>query len=174
MGIEKGQRLRTHNHPIESGMKNSREHESVSSSRNPAVKRSVSLQANPFQAGVFDERDTVKKAQQGDGLAFDILYQRHKARVYRLCLRMVKNDALAEDLMQETFLQVFANCIPFAGKLRSRHGCTGWPPTRFLCTCANGGCPPFPWKIWNNRAEEKPQCSSPEVKIHGCGVAPTA
>jgi len=37
--------------------------------------------------------------------AFEQLYERHAARVYTYCRRMLGNDALAEDFAQESFLR---------------------------------------------------------------------
>jgi RNA polymerase sigma-70 factor, ECF subfamily len=42
----------------------------------------------------------------GDAAAFDILFQRYHARVKAVCLRYVGDEALAEDLVQETFYNV--------------------------------------------------------------------
>lgn len=42
----------------------------------------------------------------GDAAAFDTLFQRYHARVRAVCLRYVGEEALAEDLVQETFYNV--------------------------------------------------------------------
>jgi DNA-directed RNA polymerase specialized sigma24 family protein len=44
------------------------------------------------------EENTVQLAQQGNAEAFEQLYRRYSARVYTLCLRIVKNQTEAEDL----------------------------------------------------------------------------
>ncbi|MBK7860930.1 MAG: RNA polymerase sigma factor [Archangiaceae bacterium] len=41
-----------------------------------------------------------------DEAAFDLLFERHSRSVYAFIARMVRDDALAEDLMQATFLSV--------------------------------------------------------------------
>ena len=58
----------------------------------------------------------IRRAQQGDPVAFERLYQLHKGRVYSLCLRMVGNPAEAEDLTQEAFLQLFRKIHTFRGE----------------------------------------------------------
>src|ERR1700722_13380482 len=62
------------------------------------------------------EEELVTQAQQGDAGAFEQLYRRYSKRVYYLCLRMVKNEAEAEDLTQEAFLRVFRKIHTFQGK----------------------------------------------------------
>ena len=53
------------------------------------------------------EAEAIKQAKEGDAAAFEFLYKMHCKRVYSLCLRMIKNPAEAEDLTQQTFLQLF-------------------------------------------------------------------
>jgi RNA polymerase sigma-70 factor, ECF subfamily len=54
-------------------------------------------------------------AQSGDHAAFAQLYSAHKRRVYSLCLRMLGNVAEAEDLTQESFLQLHRKIATFRG-----------------------------------------------------------
>jgi len=61
------------------------------------------------------DASAVARAQTGDHQAFTELYSLHKARVYRLCLRMVGNVPLAEDLTQEAFLQLYRKIATFQG-----------------------------------------------------------
>jgi len=58
----------------------------------------------------------IRRAQDGDSGAFATLFQTHKARIHSLCLRMTNNGAEAEDLTQDTFVQVFRNLSAFRGK----------------------------------------------------------
>jgi RNA polymerase sigma-70 factor (ECF subfamily) len=61
----------------------------------------------------FSENETIRQAQEGDARAFERIYRRYNRRVYGLCLRMTKNQADAEDLTQEAFLQVFRKIHTF-------------------------------------------------------------
>lgn len=67
---------------------------------------------NPPIAG---ELEAIAQAQQGDGSAFETLYNLHKRRVYSLCLRMLGNVAEAEDLTQEAFMQLHRKIGTFRG-----------------------------------------------------------
>jgi RNA polymerase sigma-70 factor (ECF subfamily) len=59
--------------------------------------------------------DVVARAQAGDHDAFSELYVQHKRRVFAVCMRMVRDFALAEDLTQEAFLQVHRRISMFRG-----------------------------------------------------------
>ena len=63
----------------------------------------------------FNEAEAIEKAKQGDAQAFQALYDKHKRRVYSLCLRMTANTAEAEDLTQEAFLQLYRKIATFRG-----------------------------------------------------------
>jgi RNA polymerase sigma factor (sigma-70 family) len=43
---------------------------------------------------------------RGEGTAFEVLYRRHESRVFRYLHRNVKNEAAANDLMQEVWFAV--------------------------------------------------------------------
>lgn len=58
----------------------------------------------------------VEKAQAGDFQAFEALVSRYEGKVYRLSMRMLRNQQDAEDALQETFLQVFRGLKNFEGR----------------------------------------------------------
>jgi RNA polymerase sigma-70 factor (ECF subfamily) len=58
----------------------------------------------------------------GDRLAMQVLFARHHVRVYRFVLRLVRNEATAEDLISEVFLDVWRQ----AGKFEGRSAVTTW------------------------------------------------
>src|SRR5918995_4785010 len=58
----------------------------------------------------------------GDRLAMQVLYARHHVRVYRFVLRMVRNEATAEDLISEVFLDVWRQ----AGRFEGRSAVSTW------------------------------------------------
>ncbi len=62
------------------------------------------------------EAEAIRLAQQGDAGAFERIYRLHSRRVYALCLRMVGNTAEAEDLTQDSFLQLFRKIGTFRGE----------------------------------------------------------
>jgi RNA polymerase sigma-70 factor (ECF subfamily) len=64
----------------------------------------------------LNEAELIERAKQGDAQAFQALYDKHKRRVYSLCLRMTANTAEAEDLTQEAFLQLYRKIGTFRGE----------------------------------------------------------
>ena len=59
--------------------------------------------------------ELAQAAAAGDGSAFEQLYRRHFRRVYALCLRMLGNPTLAEDLTQDVFINLFNKIGSFRG-----------------------------------------------------------
>jgi Sigma-70 region 2 len=72
--------------------------------------------AKKILANGITEQDAIERSRQGDAESFEVLYGLHKRRVYSLCLRMTGNTAEAEDLTQETFLQVYRKIATFRGE----------------------------------------------------------
>src|ERR1700730_11658829 len=62
------------------------------------------------------EGEAIARARHGDAGAFEYLYKAHCRHVYSVCLRMIRNPAEAEDLTQQTFLQVFRKISTFRGE----------------------------------------------------------
>jgi RNA polymerase sigma-70 factor (ECF subfamily) len=62
------------------------------------------------------EAETIWRAQRGDAASLEQIYASHRRRVYGICLRMVRNPSDAEDLMQETFIQVIRKIHAFRGE----------------------------------------------------------
>ena len=60
--------------------------------------------------------ETIRLAQQGDAAAFELIYRLHCSRVYSICLRMLRDPVEAEDLTQESFIQLFRKIHTFRGE----------------------------------------------------------
>lgn len=60
--------------------------------------------------------ELLRKAAAGDRRAFERIYWRHHRKVYRICLRMLKNAAEAEEATQKVFLDVFRKSGGFHGE----------------------------------------------------------
>ena len=58
----------------------------------------------------------IKRAVRGDARAHEILYRAFATPVYSLCLRFTRVPANAEDLVQETFIEVMRSIGQFRGE----------------------------------------------------------
>jgi len=52
----------------------------------------------------------------GDRHALEVLYSRHSAGVYRFAMRFVADEGIAEDVMNEVFLDVWRKAKSFEGR----------------------------------------------------------
>ncbi len=68
----------------------------------------------------IDERELMERIRKGDREACDECIRQHAAGVYRVALRLVRNSAEAEDVMQETFLNAFKGIHRFDGRASLR------------------------------------------------------
>lgn len=59
--------------------------------------------------------ELIRLAHGGNPAAFEILYRRHRQHVYALCVRLLRDTTEAEDLAQETFMQMFRKMHTFRG-----------------------------------------------------------
>ena len=64
----------------------------------------------------LDDQVLIEKINSGDFQAFESLVNRYEGKVYRLSIRMLRNQEDAEDALQETFLQVYRGLKSFEGR----------------------------------------------------------
>jgi RNA polymerase sigma-70 factor (ECF subfamily) len=58
----------------------------------------------------------IGRIANGDRLAMQVLYARYHVRVFRFVARLVRNEATAEDLISEVFLDVWRQAGRFEGR----------------------------------------------------------
>lgn len=73
----------------------------------PPPTPALTLRAMNESAGASDE-DLMLAWVAGDGVAFEQLYARHRARLYRYLLRHVREGALADEMFQDVWQKVIA------------------------------------------------------------------
>lgn len=64
----------------------------------------------------YDEAALIERLQAGDKAACAECIEIHSPGVYRLALRLMQNEAEAEDVMQETFMNAFKAIDKFEGR----------------------------------------------------------
>jgi RNA polymerase sigma-70 factor (ECF subfamily) len=88
--------------------------------RNLAVAGAVSS-ARPAAQEVSDQ-ELIGLIAGNDKNAMRVLFGRHNVRVFRFVVRIVSNQEMAEDLVNEVFLEVWRN----AGRFEARSQVTTW------------------------------------------------
>ena len=73
----------------------------------------------PSSAKVTSDETLVGLIAKGDRDAMRVLFARHNVRVFRFLMRIVGNEATAEDLVNEVFLDVLAPRRPVRGAVAS-------------------------------------------------------
>src|SRR5262245_28741227 len=83
----------------------------------------VIRQAGDASPGEFEDADIIALMARGDASAVAHLYDRHARKVYSLVLRILQDQAEAEDVVQDVFVQVWQQ----AGRYQSGRGsAAGW------------------------------------------------
>ena len=63
-----------------------------------------------------DDRSLVERARGGDAAAFGQLVERHQGRLYRLALRVLRDEEQAKDVVQDAFIKVYGSLDKFHGR----------------------------------------------------------
>jgi RNA polymerase sigma-70 factor, ECF subfamily len=72
--------------------------------------------ASPATDPVDDDLALIDRVRAGDEAAYDLLVQRHAARLLRMIAALVRRHEDAEDLMQETLAAAYFKLDTFAGR----------------------------------------------------------
>ena len=67
-------------------------------------------------ADIQIDQAIIKRAARGDARAHEIIYRAFATPVYSLCLRFTRVPANAEDLVQETFIEIMRSIAKFRGE----------------------------------------------------------
>jgi RNA polymerase sigma-70 factor (ECF subfamily) len=59
-------------------------------------------------SGQSNDDDLIRRTQEGDLQAFDILVRRYQKKIYFAAYRMVKSHDAADDIAQETFINAYS------------------------------------------------------------------
>ena len=67
--------------------------------------------------GLTDE-EIVRHVRAGDASLYEVLVRRHNQRLYRVARAIVRNEAEAEDVIQDAYVRAFAHLDQFEGRAR--------------------------------------------------------
>ncbi|HEY3446062.1 MAG TPA: sigma-70 family RNA polymerase sigma factor [Myxococcales bacterium] len=78
-----------------------------------------------FLPGAAGERALLSRLTAGEDEAFRECYELHAASLMRILVRLVRNRAVAEEILQETFIAAFKSVGSFRGETRLSTWLTG-------------------------------------------------
>jgi RNA polymerase sigma-70 factor, ECF subfamily len=66
----------------------------------------------------FPDEELVHRVREGDTALYEILMRRYNQRIYRIARTILRNDADAEDVMQEAYVRAYQHLGDFAGQAK--------------------------------------------------------
>ena len=69
----------------------------------------------PSAARPLDDAELITRIAHADGRAFEELMRRHNGRLFRVARAILKDDAEAEDALQEAYLDAYRHAADFRG-----------------------------------------------------------
>lgn len=85
------------------------------------------------QPTLNDDQLLAEKVGKGDHAAFNAIFERHRARIYRFCRLMLGSEAAAADIYQEVFIRFYRACR----EGRQMHNVRGYLVTVARTRCLN-------------------------------------
>src|SRR6476469_11015621 len=73
-------------------------------------------QARRAAAAVLDDVELVRRVLARDADAFRTIMQRHNRRLYRIARSVLRNNAEAEDVVQEAYVSAFTHLASYRGE----------------------------------------------------------
>src|SRR5512144_1472201 len=66
----------------------------------------------------LSDEEVVTRVLAGETGLFEIIMRRHNQRLYRVARAILRNDAEAEDVMQDAYVRAYEHLGQFAGKAK--------------------------------------------------------
>jgi RNA polymerase sigma-70 factor, ECF subfamily len=66
--------------------------------------------------GALSDEEVVRRVHAGDRPLYEVLVRRYNQRLYRVARAILRDDAEAEDVMQQVYVQAYAHLAQFAGR----------------------------------------------------------
>ena len=66
----------------------------------------------------WSDEQVVERVLRGDTALYEILMRRHNQRLYRIARAILRDDAEAEDVMQDAYVRAYQNLASFEGRAK--------------------------------------------------------
>jgi len=94
----------------------------ILSDRVEPARRLLRLKVKAVPMQTTSDEVLIERIARGDRLAMQVLYARHHVRLFRFVLRLLRNQAAAEDVISDVFLDIWRQ----AGKFEGRSAASTW------------------------------------------------
>lgn len=72
----------------------------------------------PASGSDLNDEEVVARVRAGDGALFELIMRRHNQRLYRVARSILRDEAEAEDVLQEAYVRAFTHLDQFEGRAR--------------------------------------------------------
>lgn len=76
----------------------------------------ATFRVNPISESAPSDQELIARTLGGDGGAFGILVERFQRKIYRVANAIVRDDAEADTITQDTFIQAYMHLARFQGR----------------------------------------------------------
>src|SRR5581483_6613894 len=66
----------------------------------------------------WSDEEVVKRVLEGETALYELLMRRHNQRLYRVARSILRDDAEAEDVMQDAYVRAYQNLASFEGRAK--------------------------------------------------------
>ena len=66
----------------------------------------------------WSDEEIVDRVKAGDSVLYEIIMRRYNQRLYRVARAILRDDAEAEDVMQDAYVRAYEHLEQFAGRAR--------------------------------------------------------
>src|SRR5512135_2599945 len=67
---------------------------------------------------VMPDEEVVRRGLDGETALFELIMRRYNQRLYRVARAILRDDAEAEDVMQDAYVRAYGHLSQFAGRAR--------------------------------------------------------
>lgn len=66
----------------------------------------------------WSDEEVVRRVLDGEGALYELLMRRHNQRIYRVARAILRDEAEAEDVMQDAYVRAYQNLASFEGRAK--------------------------------------------------------
>ena len=126
------------------------------------------------------DEEIVTRILAGETDLFEVIVRRYNTRIFRMAVSVLRNDAEAEDVVQDTYVSAYQHLAQFAGRARFSTWLTRIALYKALARLSsrnrevpleNEEGEEYPWLIHHGRDPEQSLCHKESVALLNSAIA---